>query len=98
MRRVKLTPKASDDLESIWRYGWQHFGEARAGRYIDHLSEIFNILSKNSIDTLRPELGEDIYALPFERHILYFLQAGAEITIIRILSQNQDAGKHVHWQ
>ncbi|EDC5653758.1 type II toxin-antitoxin system RelE/ParE family toxin, partial [Salmonella enterica] len=25
MRTVKLTPKASEDLENIWHYGWQHF-------------------------------------------------------------------------
>ncbi|EDB7503285.1 type II toxin-antitoxin system RelE/ParE family toxin, partial [Salmonella enterica] len=24
MRMVKLTPKASEDLENIWHYGWQH--------------------------------------------------------------------------
>lgn len=28
----------------------------------------------------------------------YFLQTNAEITIIRILSQSQDADKHMHWQ
>ncbi|ECS1116658.1 type II toxin-antitoxin system RelE/ParE family toxin, partial [Salmonella enterica] len=27
MRTVKLTPKASEDLENIWHYGWLYFGE-----------------------------------------------------------------------
>ncbi|EFY11169.1 RelE/ParE family plasmid stabilization system protein [Salmonella enterica subsp. enterica serovar Montevideo str. SARB30] len=47
--------------------------------------------------TPRPELGEYIYALPFERHIIYFIQSVTEVIVIRILSQNQDAGKHVNW-
>ncbi|EAT6371456.1 type II toxin-antitoxin system RelE/ParE family toxin, partial [Salmonella enterica] len=45
MRTVKLTPKASEDLENIWHYGWLYFGEIQADRYINHLSEIFSIMS-----------------------------------------------------
>lgn len=98
MRAVKLTPKAGDDLEAIWHYGREHFGEDRADKYIDHLSGIFRILSTNEIGTPRPELGDTIYALPFERHMVYFLQTKTEIIVIRILSQLQDAGRHVYWQ
>ncbi|EAA6070855.1 type II toxin-antitoxin system RelE/ParE family toxin [Salmonella enterica subsp. enterica] len=36
-------------------------------------------------------------ALPFERHIIYFIQSVTEVIVIRILSQHQDAGKHVNW-
>ncbi|EDQ2836141.1 type II toxin-antitoxin system RelE/ParE family toxin [Salmonella enterica subsp. enterica] len=97
MRTVKLTPKASEDLENIWHYGWLYFGEIQADRYINHLSEIFSIMSANNIGTPRPELGEYIYALPFERYIIYFIQSVTEVIVIRILSQNQDAGKHVNW-
>ncbi len=58
---------------------------------------LFSIMSANNIGTPRPELGEYIYALPFERHIIYFIQSVTEVIVIRILSQNQDAGKHVNW-
>ncbi|SQM12155.1 plasmid stabilisation system protein [Escherichia coli] len=34
MKTVKLTPKASQDLEDIWFYGYQHFGEEQADKYI----------------------------------------------------------------
>ena len=97
MRTVKLTPKAGEDLENIWHYSRQHFGEIQADRYINHLSEIFSIMCANNIGTPRPELGEYIYALPFERHIIYFIQSATEVIVIRILSHNQDAGKHVNW-
>lgn len=40
------------------------------------------ILGENCIGTPRPELGEYINALSFERHIIYFL---TYIIIIRIL-------------
>ncbi|EHN93521.1 type II toxin-antitoxin system RelE/ParE family toxin [Escherichia coli] len=97
MKTIKLTPKASQDLEDIWYYGYHHFGEEQADRYINQLSGIFQVMSNHNIGTPRPELGEYIFALPVERHMLYFLQTDTEIIIIRILSQHQDAGRHLNW-
>ena len=98
MKTVKLTPKASQDLEDIWYYGYHRFGEEQADRYINQLSGIFQVMSENNIGTPRPELGEYICALPVERHMIYFLQTDTDIIIIRILSQHQDAGRHLNWQ
>ncbi|EAM2857318.1 type II toxin-antitoxin system RelE/ParE family toxin [Salmonella enterica] len=97
MKTVKLTPKASQDLEDIWYYGHHHFGEEQADRYINKISDIFQVMSDHNIGTPRPELGEYTFALPVERHMIYFLQTDTEIIIIRILSQHQDAGRHLNW-
>ncbi|EAN1627454.1 type II toxin-antitoxin system RelE/ParE family toxin [Salmonella enterica subsp. enterica serovar Reading] len=97
MKIVKLTPKASQDLEDFWYYGYHHFGEEQADRYINQISGIFQVMSDNNIGTPRSELGEYICALPVERHLLYFIQADTDIIIIRILSQHQDAGRHLNW-
>ncbi len=89
MRIIKLMPKANEDLEGIWYYSYHHFGEPQADRYVEHLSDVLQILSNNNIGTPRPELGEGIFVLPFERHVIYFLQSPEEIIVIRILNQNQ---------
>ncbi|EAM8425436.1 type II toxin-antitoxin system RelE/ParE family toxin, partial [Salmonella enterica] len=57
MRVVKLTPKAEDDLEAIWHYGRQHFGEAQADKYTDNLSAIFQLQGDSHIGIHRPEMG-----------------------------------------
>ncbi|ELF1294349.1 type II toxin-antitoxin system RelE/ParE family toxin [Salmonella enterica] len=98
MKTVKLTPKASQDLEEIWYYGYYHFGEEQADKYVNQISDIFQVMSDHNIGTPRPELGNYICALPVERHMIYFLQTDTEIVIIRILSQHQDAGRHFNWQ
>ncbi|EDQ9691030.1 type II toxin-antitoxin system RelE/ParE family toxin [Salmonella enterica subsp. enterica] len=98
MKTVKLTPKASQDLEEIWYYGYHHFGEEQADKYVNQISDIFRVMSVHNIGTPRPELGEYICALPVERHMIYFLQTDTEIVIIRIISQHQDAGRHLNWQ
>ncbi|WP_368758806.1 type II toxin-antitoxin system RelE/ParE family toxin [Klebsiella oxytoca] len=98
MKTVKLTPKASQDMEDIWYYSCRHFGEDQADRYVNQISGIFHVLSENNIGTPRPELGEYICALPVERHMIYFLQTDYDIIVIRVLSQHQDAGRHLNWQ
>ncbi|MCZ5691979.1 type II toxin-antitoxin system RelE/ParE family toxin [Escherichia coli] len=75
VRIIKLMPKANEDLEGIWYYSYHHFGEPQADRYVEHLSDVLQILSNNNIGTPRPELGEGIFVLPFERHVIYFLQS-----------------------
>ena len=37
------------------------------------------------------------FFLPVVRHLIYLLQTDTEIIIIRILSQHQDAGRHLNW-
>ncbi|EOU8230948.1 type II toxin-antitoxin system RelE/ParE family toxin, partial [Escherichia coli] len=51
MKTVKLTPKASQDMEDIWYYSCRHFGEEQADRYINQTSGIFQVLSENNIGT-----------------------------------------------
>ncbi|HAV9130864.1 TPA: type II toxin-antitoxin system RelE/ParE family toxin [Escherichia coli] len=94
VKTVKLTPKASQDLEYIWYYGYHHFGEEQADKYINQISDIFQVMSNHNIGTPRPELGEYTLALPVERHMVYFLQTNT----IRILSHHQDASRHFNWQ
>ena len=49
MKTVKLTPKASQDMEDIWYYSCRHFGEEQADRYINQISGIFQVQSENNI-------------------------------------------------
>lgn len=37
LKTVKLTSKATQDLEDIWFYGYHHFGEVQADKYINAL-------------------------------------------------------------
>lgn len=48
------TPKAS--LEDIWYYGYHHFGEEQADRYINQIYGIFQVMSNHNIGIPRPEL------------------------------------------
>lgn len=58
MKTIKLAPKVSLDLEDIWYYGRQHFGEEQADKYINQVYGILHVMSDNNIGIPRPEPGE----------------------------------------
>ena len=98
MKVIKLTPKASEDLEAIWLYSHEQFGLAKADDYIHRFSDIFDVLATHDIGVARPELGKGIYSLPVERHVIFFIPTVSVISVIRILNQSQDATHHLSWR
>lgn len=54
MRVVKLTPKAEDDLEAIWHYGRQHFGEAQADKFISLCGRVPMGISPSGSERVHP--------------------------------------------
>jgi len=98
MKEIELTPKAEEDLEAIWDYSFRQFGVVQADEYIGRIAAVFDVLAMHEIGTQRAELGEDIFSLPVEQHILYFVSSHSVVTIIRILSQSQDSARHDPWR
>lgn len=98
MKGIELTPKAEEDLDTIWDYSFRQFGMAQADEYIGRIAAMFDVLAMHNIGTQRPELGEDIYSQPVEKHMIYFVSSYAVVTIIRILSQSQDTLRHEPWR
>lgn len=98
MKEIELTPKAEEDLEAIWDYSFRQFGVVQADEYIGRIAAVFDVLAMHEIGTQRAELGEDIFSLPVEQHMLYFVSSHYVVTIIRILSQSQDSARHDPWR
>jgi len=98
MKEIELTPKAEEDLEAIWDYSFRLFGVDQADAYIGRIATVFEVLAMHDIGTHRAELGEDIYSLPVEQHMIYFVPSHSVITVIRILSQSQDTARHEPWR
>lgn len=98
MKGIELTPKAEEDLVAIWDYSFRQFGVVQAEEYIGRIAAVFDVLAMHEIGTQRAELGEDIFSLPVEQHMLYFVSSHSVVTIIRILSQSQDSARHDPWR
>jgi toxin ParE1/3/4 len=90
-----LKPRARKDLEGIWFYTLENWGESQADSYIHDLNEAFKGLAKN------PEKGrlcEDIrkgyrkYLIG--KHVFFYWEIDKGIEVVRILHQNMDIDKH----
>jgi toxin ParE1/3/4 len=91
-----LRPKARQDLEDIWLYTYETWGEEQAGSYIYDLDNGFRAIADN------PEKGrscDDIregYRKYFVRkHIIFYRLGKKGIEIVRILHQRMDTEWHL---
>lgn len=94
-RRIELTPKASEDMEAIWRYGKVRFGEAQADNYIGKLSSHFDMLARHDVGIKRPELSKGIYSFACAHHVLFFFRTDMSTTVVRVLHHSQDVMRHL---
>ncbi|MCU5773795.1 type II toxin-antitoxin system RelE/ParE family toxin [Erwiniaceae bacterium BAC15a-03b] len=96
-KKIKLTPKAEQDLADIWYYGMSHFGDEAAERYLDKIDHAFRAIAQHEIGTARPELATGVFSYPLAKHMLFFFNESDAVIIIRILHQTQDALRHLKW-
>ena len=64
MTKYLLSDDAVEDLQMIYRDGYERFGEAHADQYLGELFNLFDLLARN------PEMGTqfDVKDLSFRRH------------------------------
>lgn len=98
MREIELTPKANDDLENIWLYGFETFGMAQADRYIQHISSVFDQLAQHSAGRRRDDLGQNIRSFPCRKHVIFYKENTRMMTVIRVLHHSRDVETHLYWQ
>jgi toxin ParE1/3/4 len=92
----RLRPKAISDLDSIWNYTVETWGEDQAERYLQMLNTSFNTIAKDP-ERGRPcdEIREDYLKIRAGRHTIFFRNELFGIDIIRILHQSMDVDRHL---
>ena len=87
----RLTPKAEDDLEAIWRYSAGIWSTDQADPYIDTLIRtIKNIVALPTIARERLEFDPPVRIHPSAEHlIIYYIDADT-IHIVRVLGGRQN--------
>ena len=97
MASFRLRPAARQDLENIWTYSANEWGERPADAYIRQINEGFKLLAE------APEMGRDCSDIrpgyrkhPVGRHMIYYrIGSDGEIDIVRILHQRMDVERHL---
>ena len=96
MREVVTRPRAYADLEGIWLYTYDQWGEGQAARYLRRLNERIIALAKE------PERGKSLeairagyYSIHVGRHLVFYTFTEKIVGIERVLHDQMDAGRHL---
>ncbi len=92
MSAYVISPQTDEDLQEIYDYSEDNWGEKQAAKYLRDFYAMFELLANNpNIGRRRRELGSEIFSIPHVSHIVYFMPWNGEIAIVRVLHASRDA-------
>lgn len=96
MAVCRLTPRARRDLDDIWDYTAERWGEEQAVRYIETLRDAFARLSQAPcLGRRRDDVRDGYRSFPAGRHQVFYLVDEQGIVVVRVLHQRMDPAHHV---
>jgi toxin ParE1/3/4 len=91
----RLSQKAGEDIRNLYVFGVQTFGVDHAERYYAGLFDAFEFLAHFPLAArLRPELRGETRAHPYQSHLIFYRQDGADVFIQRVRHSSEDWGTH----
>ena len=89
--RYRLTPRAFDDLDEIWRFSAETWSAAQAERYVDTLADLFEtIATMPTLTRERTEFTPPVRIHTHEAHVIVYTIAVDHVVILRLLGGRQD--------
>ena len=90
-KQYLFRPLAEKDMEGIYGYTVQQFGENQADTYLRKLFDMFQRLVETpSIARNRDEVKRGLRSYPVNAHIIFFRECEDGILIARVLHQSMD--------
>ena len=91
MNQASLLPLAEQDLNNIWLYSFQNWGEAQADRYFDQLSKAIELLGKTPLMCReRLEFTPPVRIHHHASHLIVYVTTGSDVDVIRVLHESMD--------
>jgi toxin ParE1/3/4 len=86
MSRYVLRPSAEADLEEIWRYSIEHWGEERAGRYMNDLRKAMERAAESPSAGRKLRIGGRIFRVrDATSHRVFYRETEQGIEVLRVL-------------
>ena len=91
MDQYILSKKTQEDIDDIYDFGADKFGEDQALEYLIGLRTNFEFLLKNPhIGKKRNETKEELFSSPYVSHIVFYGVFNNHIRIVRVLHGSRD--------
>ena len=96
MSEFRLRPKAVSDLDSIWNYTIETWGEDQAERYLRMINDGFSQIAENPGRSREcSDIREGYSKYRVGRHLIFYRQESYGVDIVRILHQSMDFDRHL---
>lgn len=87
----RLSPRAFDDLDDIWRYTAEIWSLNQADTYVDRLTKVFDgIVAMPDIARERVEFDPPVRIHVYQNHLIVYVIRQDHIVILRILGSRQN--------
>ena len=94
--RYSIRELAQIDLEEIWIYTYDKWGQDQADTYLNSLFSRFDWLSNNPlIGKRRDDIKDGYYCFPEGMHLIFYTITKSGIDIIGIPHQSMDTIDHL---
>ncbi|NOQ37222.1 MAG: type II toxin-antitoxin system RelE/ParE family toxin [Methylococcaceae bacterium] len=95
MLTLNLTEQAETDLNNIYKYSLNTWGQKQANNYLDETKKSFYLLLENPyLGKARHELKQGYRLLPLKKHIIFYSVCNEQLNILRILHARMDVNKN----
>ncbi len=96
MRRVRLRAKAKNDLDRIWAFTSEYWGQTQATNYLEKIKHTFDLIASNpQIGQPREKILAGLQVFTVEKHMLCYLVDDHQIDVLRILHKRMDLEGHL---
>lgn len=90
-RKVRVTPRARDDLKNMGRYTELTWGKTQRNRYLKSMEARFQWLAENPLlGKHRTDICEGYYSFPEGEHVVFYLICNNTVDIIGIPHKDMD--------
>jgi toxin ParE1/3/4 len=95
-RRLRFTPDADADLESLLQYTAEIWGESQMHAYEEDLFRVLDEIALfPGIGTHRNELRPGLFSHPIKHHIVFYEASNDELIVYRIIHSRRDIDAEV---
>lgn len=94
--KLTLTPRARRDLDDIWDYSRNRWGERRAEAYLRQLSlDMRTVVDIPRLGQSAEEIRPGYRRFRSGSHVLFYRVTDTGIAVIRILHERMDVARHL---
>jgi len=89
-----LKKRADQDLQEIWDYTNNKWGQRQARNYLEQLEARFVLLANNpQLGILRDDIFEGYYSIVEQKHVIFYHMRNGVVEIIRIMHHSRNMEK-----